>query len=437
MSFYFISASAFRGDSDVWVDKPTQRGIILYSVVTPILCCFGIFGNALSLIVLRRKELVGSVYTYLAVLAAMDLGMSFALLFGGLSKGVMWFHGWNTYDSLIGLPLSEAMNTLSVFAVVGLTIDRVTYLWNPVQCTKPKFCQPWVARRIMFISVLISIVYNLPYCFIYTWDSDDSLTTTAFFDSKFYLAFNWITLFTFAVIPAVILLLGNGFLIMSLRKAMKIKKRSLCSKKCKRRDHTHLTITLVMIIVFFLMTNIPENLVSRTAAINLLFRGDHDRANTELIENLRQAYAIIGAINVNINFIFYYTFCPAFCKVLTNVLRRRKKIVSKRLQVNVFVLNANSKSDKLSSKDVNHPHPKMNHKVWEISRKSIESAFSIKLPETDKDKGKNDCVIMDNNDYVSKCSDGILDLEAYVPPFSTILEESSTFSTNTNTSNKS
>ncbi|XP_076268578.1 putative G-protein coupled receptor frpr-1 [Rhynchophorus ferrugineus] len=433
MSFYFISASAFRGDSDVWVDKPTVTGTVLYSVVTPILCLCGIFGNISSLIVLKRKELVGSVYTYLAVLAAMDLGMSIALFLGGISKGIMWSRGWSNYDSLIGLPLSEALNTVSVLAIVGLTIDRVIYLWNPVQCTKPKFCHPWVARRLMVISILIAILFNLPYCFIYTWDGDDTLTTTDFFDSRFYIAFNWITLFVFAVIPAIILLFGNGFLIMSLRKAKKINKRSCSTKRCKRRDHTNLTITLVMIIVFFLITNIPENLVSRTAAINLLFRGDHDRVNTEIIENLRQAYAILGAFDVNINFIFYYTFCPAFCKVLKSVWTRKKKTVSKRLQVNVFVLNAHAKSDKHKSRTEQDPSKKISHKVLEISRKSIESAFSIQLSDGEKDKTKNECVVVQHDNY-GESSD--VDLEAYVPPFSTIMEES-TFSTNTNTSNKS
>jgi len=41
-------------------------GIIIYSVITPVLCCCGIVGNIISLLVLQRKEFVGSVYTYLA-----------------------------------------------------------------------------------------------------------------------------------------------------------------------------------------------------------------------------------------------------------------------------------------------------------------------------------------------------------------------------------
>lgn len=37
----------------------------MYSVITPLICIFGICSNSLSLMVLRRKELSGSIYTYL------------------------------------------------------------------------------------------------------------------------------------------------------------------------------------------------------------------------------------------------------------------------------------------------------------------------------------------------------------------------------------
>lgn len=88
------------------------------------------------------------------------------------------------------------------------------------------------------------------------------------------------------------------------------------------------------IIIFFLITNIPENLVSRTAAINLLFQGDHDRANTVTLERLRQICTLLAAIDVNTNFFFYYTFCPAFCKALKRHLCKcMKRRASNNLQV--------------------------------------------------------------------------------------------------------
>ncbi|KAH1014749.1 probable G-protein coupled receptor frpr-1 [Dendroctonus ponderosae] len=417
MSFYVITRQVrYKGDADVWSEAPTLTGTIMYSVITPILCCCGIFGNTVSLLILRRKELMGSAYTYLAVLACVDLGMSIILLLGGISRGIMWSYGWVTYDSLFGLPLSGVMVILGVLAITCLTLDRVIYLWNPLQCSKPKFCNSWVARRLMIGSFAFAVIFSLPYCFIYDWNDDGTLTTTAFFDSIWYKAFNWFTLFAFAVIPAIVLLLGNSFLILSLRKA-KMNRNNCRTSKCKRRDHTNLTITLVMIIIFFLITNVPESLASRTAAINLLFQGDHERANTTTLEGFRQVCTILKAVDVNTNFVFYYTFCPAFCKTLRTVCRCVKRRPSSNLQVNVFVLNG-SKANEIAGTLKDKQLSVKVHKTLEISKRSIETAFDFNIADCCLEKAKNGCSLNENGDYMKMETD-------FAPPFSTVLEESS------------
>ncbi|XP_060529799.1 probable G-protein coupled receptor B0563.6 [Cylas formicarius] len=419
MSFYFLQVDLLLkgAEGDVWIDGPTRSGIIVYSVITPIICCFGICGNVLSLLVLRRKQLIGSVYTYLAVLAAMDLSMAIVTLFGGLCRGILWKYGLNYYDALVNLPVGSFVNTLSVSTIVCLTLDRVIYLWNPVQCTKPKFCCPWVARRLMVASFFISLLFNLPYFFIFTLSPDGDIVTTAIFDSTFYKIFNWVTLFLFALIPAVILMFGNGFLILSLRRAKRVKRKA--NGKCRMRDHTNLTVTLVAIIIFFLISEIPQSLLSRTAATNLLFQGDHSKVSCTTIETLRQVVTVLEAINVTVNFVFYYIFCPAFCKMLKKITCGKKSTAfNNKLQVNVFVLSAN----KPQIKAKNLFDGRVSQKVIEISRKSIESALSINIEDLQKIQDRENANIYENlydlGEYV--------DLNQYVPPFSTIQEETTT-----------
>ncbi|XP_018567307.1 uncharacterized protein LOC108907939 [Anoplophora glabripennis] len=411
----------YKGDSDVWNDQPTTKGTILYSIITPTICLFGIFGNTLSLMVLKRRELMGSVYTYLAVLAASDLLMSFMLFFGGLSRGVLYYRGWATYDALVGLPLGGAINTLSVIATVAVTIDRVLYLWNPVQCTKPKFCNRIVARKIMAAAVLLSILLNLPYCFIFTWSDEGVLVTTYFFDSVFYTAFNWFMLTFFSIMPGIVLIFGNGFLIMSLKKARKI------TVKCngKRKDHTNLTITLISIIVLFLVSEVPATLVSRTNAVPILFSGNHEKARSTTLEIVRQVCTLLGAVNVTVNFLFYYLFCPAFVKALIKTFQRKKRI-RKSLQVNVFVLNG----DRMDDTDKKTLNKKMKARILEISRKSMESSFpsSLNFVEDVNEKGsENDLYFenctkrVDDSEYVEIVDDYRLPM----PKYSIIVEESS------------
>ncbi|CAH1164279.1 unnamed protein product [Phaedon cochleariae] len=313
----------------------TFLGFILYSIITTIVCSFGIFGNSLSLMVLRRKELTGSIYTYLAVLAATDLSLSIIFFLSGLSRGAFYETKWATLDALVGMPVTAAISSLSVMATVAVTIDRVLFLWHPVQCTRPRFCNPRIARKLMTAGLFLAVIMNIPYCFIFEWTEEGHLKTSAFFHSSIYNCFNWIMLIVLTIIPAFILILGNGFLIMTLRKSHKISTR--CNGK-RIRDHTNLTIILISIIVLFLISEIPSNMVSRMKANSLLF-GGIKKINFRALEITRQICTFLGAVNVTINFLFYYLFCPVFYRALIKTIKRgKKKKMQSKSKVNVFVV---------------------------------------------------------------------------------------------------
>nr|XP_023028326.1 uncharacterized protein LOC111516391 [Leptinotarsa decemlineata] len=131
--------------------------------------------------VLRREELVGSVYTYFSVLAATDLILSINFFFNGLSKCVTFFTVWYSYGLIIGLPVSAAINALNVMATVAVTVDRVIYMWNPLRCSRPKFCSTNIARGLMMACLILSIVLNLPYCFIFDWNEFGDLAPSSFY----------------------------------------------------------------------------------------------------------------------------------------------------------------------------------------------------------------------------------------------------------------
>uniref|UniRef100_A0A6P7F6X9 Uncharacterized protein LOC114325336 isoform X2 n=1 Tax=Diabrotica virgifera virgifera TaxID=50390 RepID=A0A6P7F6X9_DIAVI len=241
-------------------DLPSLRNFILYSVVITIISCFGIVGNIMSLAVLRRKELVGSVYTYLS--------------------------------------------------------DRCVYLWNPAHCTKPKFCNPKLARILMSISAGFSVILNTPYCFIFTVNPDGTMGLSKFIHSSLYACYNWVLLVIFTITPGTILIIGNSFLIRTLQKARKVK----CNGR-KRQDHRNLTITLIIIIVLFIIVEVPSNFLSRTRAVTLIFFGANVGLDEMVIEIVREICTLLGAVNVTANFLLYYLFCPAFCRALKETFR--------------------------------------------------------------------------------------------------------------------
>ncbi|XP_057662288.1 somatostatin receptor type 1 [Diorhabda carinulata] len=370
-----------RNEPD-WADEP-KTNLILYSVVTTIICCFGILGNTLSLMVLRRKEFVGSVYTYLAVLAATDLALSITYFLGGLAHGVFHSTSWGAYDVLIGLPLGGAINSMGVLATAGLTIDRVLFLWNPVQCVKPKFCNPKIARALMASGAVLSVLLNIPYCFIFTLKFDGTLAQSDFYFSRLYASYNWFMLIIFTIIPGLILILGNGMLILSLHKARQI--RSRCTGKIKR-DNKNLTIILISIIVLFILAEIPSNLISKTRAVTLIYFGEYADDENSVVDIIRVICTLLGAFNVAVNFLFYYLFCPTFYRALKKMFRGGTSKKTEKVHVNFIVLNEN----------LNMKH--MKAKVIEIT-KSLNAPL-YKVDEKKGDDVQNCCSEQMDSEYI-------------------------------------
>ncbi|CAG9864209.1 unnamed protein product [Phyllotreta striolata] len=317
--------------------KPSKNtlDVVLYSVITTVISAFGVFTNALSLIVLRRKELNWSVYTYLTVLAAADLAISIMFLLGGLARGTFCSTSLFAYDTSIGLPVAGTINSMAVLATVGVTIDRVFYLWNPSRCGRPKFCDRKVARKSMIVGLIACIAINSPYCFIFERNARGDLIVSEFFRSRNYIYFNWFMLFLLTIIPGVVLISGNFFLLTALQKARRLSAKC-CStgKKLNAKEHTAMTATLVCVITLFVLTEIPANLLSRTRAVTLIFIGGYMDADSELLEATRAVCTLLGALNATVNFLLYYLFCPPFCRALRATFASNRNV-----QINVIVLS--------------------------------------------------------------------------------------------------
>lgn len=105
------------------------------------------------------------------------------------------------------------------------------------------------------------------------------------------------------------------------------------------QDHTNLTITLVTIVFFFIIGEIPTQLVSRQTAVTFLFDGVQSKADdSKALEVFRQLTTVLSAVNLSVNFVLYSLFCPPFCRTLRMVLSRKRKSRGT-LQVNIFVLS--------------------------------------------------------------------------------------------------
>lgn len=109
------------------------------------------------------------------------------------------------------------------------------------------------------------------------------------------------------------------------------------------QDQMSLTITLIAIVFFFLIGEVPTHLISRKTAITLLFNGDELSAtNSRELEIARQIFTVLNAINLAVNFVLYCLLFSAFRKALCMNKKKKQKsrnISVKNLQINIFLID--------------------------------------------------------------------------------------------------
>lgn len=101
--------------------------------------------------------------------------------------------------------------------------------------------------------------------------------------------------------------------------------------------------TLVAIVFFFLIGEVPTHFVSRKTAATILFNGDETKANNSReLEVARQIFTVLNAVNIAINFILYCLLFPPFRKALIN---KKPKVKTENLQVNIFLIDTHQKNN--------------------------------------------------------------------------------------------
>nr|XP_012232274.1 PREDICTED: atypical chemokine receptor 4 [Linepithema humile] len=275
----------------LWTAEPSIWGIIGYSVLIPIVSALGIIGNSLILAVHTKAKtyLKASTYTYLAVLASSDLVTCILLLFSGLARGVFRCRkGWLEFDAFVYFPVGSVASNVTVWAALGVSIDRLVLVCSMPRCKPPKYCSQQVARKLMICATCVAVLINIPYCFMYTYNDHGDLVTTEFFHTRWYNLQNWFQFIIFGMIPGVFLLISNGIMIYFVKKSLKqremlLKRKNIRESNCLQ-DQARLTIMLVGIVFLFLVGELPTHFASRRSAVSLLYGGDVTKVHETFME---------------------------------------------------------------------------------------------------------------------------------------------------------
>ena len=283
----------------------------------PIVCVTGIIGNLLTFVVFIKFKPRSSTNVYLTALAISD---TIKLLCDFLYFIVVFLEKIERHDASVKVfvtlyPVAHYILNFSLcntaWLTVSVAIERYIYMKWPERartiCTitraKITCCVVWMA------AMLITVPFALRYEQIANNGTIDINVTHMWNNDKFKDAYVWFQNILRSIVPLIVLIIINTWIIMALSRATKeYYQRPIA---CKNR----VTVMLVAIIIAFLVCITPD------AIMSTVFGFGYTEA-PYLIRGIREISDLLLSVNSAVNFILYFSlnkvfrhnFARVFCK---------------------------------------------------------------------------------------------------------------------------
>lgn len=314
----------------LWQEQPGYMKInsFLRMYVPPILVVIGTIGNLFSLIILARYRSKVKTYTYLAVLAAMDI----LVLYVGLLR--IWlsifFIDIPSISSLLCKSISflgYVSSDLSVWLIVAVTMERFVAVYFPLRASRI-FTTSRVRLIILGIALVICAA-NLHVLWTldlrHTRQNNSNVTLCKplpAFQSLMVTIWPWVDAAMYSFIPFVVITVFNILLIKRISEARNMRKHlqqytvrrksSTCSGNTNAKSFENskrLTRMLIAVSFTFLVTTLPVNVFHIVSPV--LGPDDKTMELGEYIESfalfslLRTIAEMLMYLNHSINFFLY------------------------------------------------------------------------------------------------------------------------------------
>ncbi|CAK9812881.1 FMRFamide receptor [Anthophora quadrimaculata] len=290
---------------------------IIYGVLVNLVGLFGIFGNAISMIILSRPQMKSSINYLLIGLARCDTVLIvISILIYGLPAiyaytGLLFDYKFIVYPKIVRFlyPLSCMAQIATVYLTLTVTLERYIAVCHPLKARS--FCTYGRAQLAVLVIVIFSFIYNLPkfwevdfyteihwkynvtvYC-LYPADlrSNDLYVT---------LYVHWMYFFICYLFPFLALVIFNAAIYQRVRKA----NRDLQQLSRHQRREIGLATMLLCVVIVFLICNI----LPLASNIHETFLNDPPLW-------LVQTGNLLVTINSSINFIIYVIFGRKFKRI--------------------------------------------------------------------------------------------------------------------------
>ena len=292
-----------------------------YAVLIPLICVFGLVGNALNLVILTRRRLLSRMEVLeksatfgLVALAFSDMMFCIAVLphaFVNVNTLTSTSHGvYQLYYRLYGVGLINLFLMTSTWLIVYMAISRYIVVVYPFQarwtlgykkamlaiafvmvfslaCTIPFFIHVRVQQ-------CMSLEQEVMYEYQSLWSSNIEASL------QLYMRWVWPILADF--IPLAVLAFLNWRLIRELRTATR-RRRSTCRGQVVQESSQRVTLTLVVIVVMLLLFVSPSEILRYFNPYKSLGKAGH---TISIITNICQT------VNFAFNFVLYCAVSESF-----------------------------------------------------------------------------------------------------------------------------
>jgi len=239
---------------------------VIYRVVLPVICTFGIVGILLTLVVLSRKSMRTSTNCYLMALSVADL--AFLVLIASLFVHSAAHH-------------SESFQIYAVYAAIMANVTLMASIWLTVVLAIERYvaiCRPFLAARVCTIRVavtaigvvfVLALASRLPNFWEHriTWYRDPtSNNRSVAYVEMTELAFNYVYVRLYpwlvdavlaSVVPFVALLVLNASLVREVRRSTHYLQHHTASVSTTvQREELQISIMLISIVVVFFICQV-------------------------------------------------------------------------------------------------------------------------------------------------------------------------------------
>lgn len=255
-------------------DPRMQTMSWIISIASPILCCLGLIGNTLNVIVLwHSSRLTGIFYVYLRWLAVADFGFIFIWSFFQVYHNLTSLYKTNIFfvyfDAHAWTFLRMSFAGVSSVLTMLLTSDRHLAVCHPLDFRQ--FHTKRVATITIVLTFVLVIALHVPYIFekrvMQKLDPETNLTiynsrvNHSVKDHWLFSVWTWVKAITTQIAPLVCLIILNPLIIRKHRQSREFRRHLSASQtwdqKSMERQGNRILVLLVSVTAIFIVCVLP------------------------------------------------------------------------------------------------------------------------------------------------------------------------------------